>query len=81
MVRIKGWKKWSKGWSGKGGNTITLTQRQDRDGRNAFLYGAKIRNDKSLGTGRKTKTLFKEVRNEKLLRKKVSSFIRKHPKG
>jgi len=81
MGKIKGWKKWENGWVSKNGLVITMTQRQDRDGRNAFLYGATIYNRNSLGTGRNKKILFKEIRNLELLKKKVINYMRSHSNG
>jgi hypothetical protein len=62
----------------KTGWVIGTTQRQDRDGKNAFLYGATIYNNKSLGTARNKKVLFKEIRSERLLTKKIKAYMRSH---
>jgi hypothetical protein len=81
-MALKDWTKkkgdWLPYYVGKNGWIIETTQRQDRDGKNAFLYGATIYNHLSLGTGRNKKILFKEVRDDKLLKKKIEDYMRSH---
>lgn len=64
-------------WQNDIGDILEIEQRQDRDGKNAFLYRAIETNRSSLGTARGKRKIIAKGRNEDSVLKKIKEYTRR----